>query len=83
MFGLLVWNRIPPWIVFVGTLAVTMTLRLASPNELLEGFANTSVAPVRVIFPVAAAWWRMRLPMAACRASSRSMFLIQLGLDCR
>jgi di/tricarboxylate transporter len=54
MFGLLVWNKLPAWIVFVGTLTVTMTLRLASAGELLEGFANTGVATVAVLFPVAA-----------------------------
>ena len=26
MFGFLVWNKLPAWIVFVGALAVTMTL---------------------------------------------------------
>ena len=54
MFGLLVWSKLPAWIVFVGTLTVTMTLRLASPGELLEGFANPGVATVAVLFPVAA-----------------------------
>jgi di/tricarboxylate transporter len=57
MFGLLVWNKLPAWIVFVGTLTVTMTLRLASAGELLEGFANTGVATVAVLFPVAAAMY--------------------------
>ena len=54
MFGLLVWNKLPAWIVFVGTLTVTMTLRLAPAGELLQGFANTGVATVGVLFPVAA-----------------------------
>jgi di/tricarboxylate transporter len=54
MFSLLVWNRLPAWIVFVGTLTVTMTLRLAPAGELLDGFANTGVATVAVLFPVAA-----------------------------
>ena len=40
MFGLLVWNKLPAWIVFVGTLTVTMTLRLAPAGDLLAGFAN-------------------------------------------
>ena len=52
MFGLLVWNKLPAWIVFVGTLTVTMTLRLASAGELLEGFANTGVATVAGSSPV-------------------------------
>ena len=54
MFGLLVWNKLPAWIVFVGTLTVTMTLGLAPAGELLVGFSNTSVATVGVLFTVAA-----------------------------
>lgn len=54
MFGLLIWNKLPAWIVFVGALAVTMTLRLAPEGDLLKGFANPSVATVGVLFTVAA-----------------------------
>lgn len=54
MFGLLVWDRFPAWIVFVGTLTVTMTLRLAPEDQLLEGFSNVGVATVAVLFMVAA-----------------------------
>jgi di/tricarboxylate transporter len=54
MFALLVWNKLPAWIVFVSTLTVTMTLRLAPASDLLAGFANTGVATVAVLFPVAA-----------------------------
>ena len=54
MFALLVWNKLPAWIVFVGTLTVTMTLRLAPAGDLLVGFANTGVATVGVLFTVAA-----------------------------
>ena len=54
MFALLVWSKLPAWIVFVGTLTVTMTLRLAPASDLLDGFANTGVATVAVLFPVAA-----------------------------
>jgi di/tricarboxylate transporter len=54
MFALLVWNKLPAWIVFVGTLAVTMTLGLAPEGELLLGFANTGVATVGILFTVAA-----------------------------
>ena len=54
MFGFLVWNKLPAWIVFVGALAVTMTLQLAPQGELLLGFANPGVATVGVLFPVAA-----------------------------
>jgi MFS superfamily sulfate permease-like transporter len=44
MFGFLVWNKLPAWIVFIGALAVTMTLRLAPEGELLEGFASPAMA---------------------------------------
>lgn len=54
MFGLLIWNKLPTWLVFVGTLAVAMTLRLAPEDELLKGFANSGVATVGVLFIVAA-----------------------------
>jgi len=54
MFALLVWNKLPAWIVFVGTLTVTMTLNLAPAGDLLIGFANPGVATVGVLFPVAA-----------------------------
>ena len=54
MFALLVWNKFPAWIVFIGALAVTMTLQLAPQGELLLGFANPGVATVGVLFPVAA-----------------------------
>jgi hypothetical protein len=46
LFGLFVWSKLPTWIVFVGTVTVTMTLRLASAGALLEDFANTGVATV-------------------------------------
>lgn len=54
MFALLIWNKLPAWLVFVGTLAVSMTLRLAPEEDLLKGFANTGVATVGVLFVVAA-----------------------------
>ena len=34
MFVLLVWNKLPIWLVFIGTLTVAMTLQLASPASL-------------------------------------------------
>ena len=54
MFALLIWNRLPAWIVFTGTVAVAMTLRLAPEQDLLLGFANTGVVTVGVLFMVAA-----------------------------
>lgn len=54
LFGFLVWNKLPAWIVFIGALTVTMTLGLAPERELLEGFASPAVATVGVLFTVAA-----------------------------
>jgi hypothetical protein len=46
MFGLLIWNKLPAWVDFVGDLTVTMTLRLPPEGDLLKGFANPSVVTV-------------------------------------
>src|SRR5262245_63912814 len=54
MFVLLVWNKLPIWLVFIGTLTVAMTLQLASPTALLKGFSNTGVITVAALYPVAA-----------------------------
>ena len=39
MFAFLVWDRFPAWLVFMGTLTAAMTLKLASAEALLAGFA--------------------------------------------
>ncbi len=54
MFGLLIWNKLPAWLVFMGTLTVCMTLNLAPIDDLLKGFSNSGVATVGVLFVVAA-----------------------------
>lgn len=54
MFVLLVWNKLPIWLVFAGTITVAMTLRLASPAALLKGYSNTGVITVAALYPVAA-----------------------------
>jgi di/tricarboxylate transporter len=54
MFVFLVWNKLPIWLVFIGTLTVAMTLQLASPAALLKGFSNTGVVTVAALYPVAA-----------------------------
>lgn len=54
MFGLLIWNKLPAWLVFMGTLTVCMTLNLAPTEGLLKGFSNSGVATVGVLFIVAA-----------------------------
>ena len=54
MFGLLIWSRLPPWAIFIATLAITMTLQLAPEPELLKGFANPAVWTVGALYVVAA-----------------------------
>ncbi len=54
MFVLLVWNKLPIWLVFIGTLTVAMTLQLATPESLLKGYSNTGVITVAALYPVAA-----------------------------
>jgi di/tricarboxylate transporter len=54
MFALLIWDRLPAWLVFVGTLTAAMTLKLASAEALLRGFSNIGVLTVAALFPVAA-----------------------------
>jgi len=54
MFVLLVMNKLPIWLVFIGTLTVAMTLKLAAPAALLKGYSNTGVVTVAALYPVAA-----------------------------
>src|SRR5215510_5522102 len=54
MFLALVWNKLPIWLVFIATLTVAMTLRLAPPAALLKGYSNTGVVTVAALYPVAA-----------------------------
>jgi di/tricarboxylate transporter len=54
LFVLLVKTKIPAPAVFVGALAVAMTLQLAPTNELLKGFSNQGMLTVAVLFMVAA-----------------------------
>jgi hypothetical protein len=54
MLVMLVWNKLPIWLVFVGTITVAMTLQLASPASLLKGYSNTGVITVAALYPVAA-----------------------------
>ena len=53
-FGLLIKTRIPPAAVFLGALALTMTFRLAPPEQLLDGFSNSGMLTVGALFMVAA-----------------------------
>src|SRR5215813_2135718 len=54
MFALLVWDRLPIWLVFIGALTVAITLRLAPAPALLKGYSNTGVVTVAALYPVAA-----------------------------
>lgn len=54
MFALLVWDQLPTWSVFIGTLTLAITLNLAPLNELLAGFSNLGVITVAALFPIAA-----------------------------
>jgi di/tricarboxylate transporter len=54
MFLLLLWNKLPIWLVFIGTITVAMTLKLAPPAALLKGYSNTGVITVAALYPVAA-----------------------------
>ena len=54
LFIMLVKTKIPAPAVFVGALAVSMTLQLAPTDELLKGFSNQGMLTVAVLFMVAA-----------------------------
>lgn len=54
MFVFLVWNKFPIWLVFICTLTVAMTLKLATAAALLKGYSNTGVVTVAALYPVAA-----------------------------
>jgi Na+/H+ antiporter NhaD/arsenite permease-like protein len=54
LFVLLVKTKIPAPAIFVGALAVAITLKLAPTDELLKGFSNEGMLTVAVLFMVAA-----------------------------
>jgi di/tricarboxylate transporter len=54
MFVFLVWNKFPIWLVFIATLTVAMTLKLATAAALLKGYSNSGVVTVAALYPVAA-----------------------------
>jgi len=54
MFALLVWDRFPTRLVFMGALTASMTFKLAAPDVLLKGFSSSGVVTVAALFPVAA-----------------------------
>jgi di/tricarboxylate transporter len=54
MFVMLVRDKLPIWLVFISTLTVAMTLKLAPPAALFKGYSNTGVVTVAALYPVAA-----------------------------
>ena len=58
MFGLLMKTKIPPVVVFVGALTLTITFRLAPLGESLKGFSNQGMLTVGVLLMVAAGMYR-------------------------
>jgi di/tricarboxylate transporter len=58
LFGLLIWDRWPTWIVFSGALAAILTLGLATETAAVSGFSNTGVLTVVVLYVVAAGMYR-------------------------
>lgn len=54
VFVLLIKTKIPAPAVFMGALALAMTLKLAPADELLKGFSNQGMLTVAVLFMVAA-----------------------------
>jgi di/tricarboxylate transporter len=58
MFGLLIKTKIPPVVVFVGALTLTITFRLAPLAESLKGFSNQGMLTVGALLMVAAGMYR-------------------------
>jgi di/tricarboxylate transporter len=54
MFAVLASGRLPAWLVFIGTVTIMMTMKLASQEALVKGFSNVGVLTVAALFPVAA-----------------------------
>ncbi|BBO80545.1 sodium:sulfate symporter [Desulfosarcina ovata subsp. sediminis] len=54
LFVLLIKTKIPAPAIFLGALAVAMTLKLAPTAQLLKGFSNPGMLTVAVLFMVAA-----------------------------
>ncbi len=58
MFTLLIVTKLPAWVVFLGTLTITMLLGVAPQEDFLAGFSNSGVLTVAVLFMVAAGMYR-------------------------
>ncbi|UCD31360.1 MAG: hypothetical protein JSV38_11210 [Desulfobacterales bacterium] len=53
-FGLLIRIKLPPVLIFLGALTLTITFRLAPLKESLKGFSNPGVLTIGALFMVAA-----------------------------
>ena len=53
-FGLLIKTKLPPAVIFVGALTLTITFRIAPLKESLKGFSNPGVLTIGALFMVAA-----------------------------
>ncbi len=58
MFGLLIKTKMPPVVVFVGALTLTITFRLAPLAESLKGFSNQGMLTIGALLMVAAGMYR-------------------------
>jgi len=54
MFVVLASDKLPIWVVFMGTLTAMMTFKLAPQQAFVKGFGNIGVLTVAALFPVAA-----------------------------
>jgi len=54
LFGFLIWNKLPIWLVFLGAITIAITLKLAPAAALLKGYSNSGVVTVAALYPVAA-----------------------------
>jgi len=53
-FGLLIKTKLPPAVIFIGSLTLTITFRIAPLKESLKGFSNPGVLTIGALFMVAA-----------------------------
>jgi len=58
MFGLLIKTKIPPVVIFVGALTLTITFRLTPLGESLKGFSNQGMLTIGALLMVAAGMYR-------------------------
>jgi hypothetical protein len=47
-FGLLIKTKLPPAVIFIGALTLTITFRIAPLKESLKGFSNGRAAGIHV-----------------------------------